>query len=69
MHITELSWGQVMKPEEIVSVGQKVRCVVTGVDLGKGRIKVSMKQVEKDPLLENMDTVLTEPNTEVRKPL
>lgn len=47
VHISELAWQRIEHPKDIVKVGQEVRCVVIGLD--KGRISLSMKQLERDP--------------------
>ena len=47
VHISELAWQRIEHPKDIVRVGQEVKCVVIGLD--KGRISLSMKQLEKDP--------------------
>lgn len=47
VHISELAWQRIEHPKDIVKVGQEVKAVVIGLD--KGRISLSMKQLEKDP--------------------
>lgn len=47
VHISELAWQRIDHPKDIVKVGQEVKAVVIGLD--KGRISLSMKQLEKDP--------------------
>ncbi len=47
VHISELAWQRIEHPKDIVRVGQEVKCIVIGLD--KGRISLSMKQLEKDP--------------------
>src|SRR3989344_1900888 len=47
VHISELAWQRIDHPKDIVKVGQEVKCMVIGLD--KGRISLSMKQLEKDP--------------------
>lgn len=50
VHVSELSWGQrVNHPREVVAVGQKLTLIVLGVDEGKQRLKLSLKQTEPDP--------------------
>lgn len=52
IHISELSWSRVERPDEAVSVGDVVRAKImeTGKDdKGKTRIGMSMKQAEGDP--------------------
>ncbi len=52
VHISELAWQRIDHPKDIVRVGQEVKCVVIGLD--KGRISLSMKQLEKDPWQDNV---------------
>lgn len=50
VHISELSWTQRVKhPRELLSVGQNVTLIVLGVDEGKQRLSLSLKQTEADP--------------------
>ena len=52
VHISELAWQRIEHPKDIVKVGQEVKCIVIGLD--KGRISLSMKQLEKDPWLDSI---------------
>ena len=52
VHISELAWQRIEHPKDIVRVGQEVNAVVIGLD--KGRISLSMKQLEKDPWLDSV---------------
>ena len=47
VHVSELSWGKVGDPSEIVKVGDKVK--VKALDLRSGKLSLSIKQAEKDP--------------------
>lgn len=47
VHISELSWEKVDKPEDVVSVGDEVKVEVIGVNDRK--LALSMKQAQKDP--------------------
>ncbi|KAK9903262.1 hypothetical protein WJX75_001096 [Coccomyxa subellipsoidea] len=58
IHITELSWDKVMTPEDVVQPGSLVHCKVIKVDKEKLHINLSLKQMESDPLLENLDGLL-----------
>ena len=49
VHITDLSWGRVNHPEEIVELDQKVQVVILDFDDDKKRIALGMKQLEKHP--------------------
>lgn len=52
VHISELAWQRIDHPKDIVKVGQEVKAAVIGLD--KGRISLSMKQLEKDPWQDNV---------------
>lgn len=47
VHVSELSWGKVEKPSDVVSEGEKV--VVKVIDIIGDRLSLSTKQAEKDP--------------------
>ncbi|MFP4037527.1 MAG: 30S ribosomal protein S1, partial [Desulfobacteraceae bacterium] len=53
VHISEMSWSRVDKPEQVVQTGDKVRVRVLGVEAGdradRPRISLSLKQMETDP--------------------
>jgi len=49
VHLTELSWKHVTKPQEIVSVGQEVDVKIISLDHDRRRIGLSMKALEQDP--------------------
>lgn len=52
VHISELAWQRIEHPKDIVKVGQEVKCLIIGLD--KGRISLSMKQLEKDPWIDSV---------------
>ena len=49
VHITELSWGHVNHPSEVVKVGDEVEVEVLDVDLNRERISLGLKQTQEDP--------------------
>lgn len=50
VHISELAWQRIENPKDIVKVGQKVTAKVISID--KGRVSLSIKQLQEDPWLE-----------------
>ncbi len=57
IHITDLSWGRVNHPEEIVQLDQKLQVVILDFDDDKKRIALGLKQLTPHPwdsLDENM---------------
>jgi small subunit ribosomal protein S1 len=52
VHVSEMAWGRrINHPQEVVSVGQKVRVTVQGIDRDNKRISLSMKSTAEDPWL------------------
>ena len=51
LHKSDMSWGRVNHPSEIVSVGDKVEVMVLSVDAEAGKISLGMKQKSPDPWL------------------
>ncbi len=49
VHITDLSWGRVNHPEEIVELDQKLNVVILDFDDEKKRIALGLKQLESHP--------------------
>jgi small subunit ribosomal protein S1 len=49
VHITDLSWGRVTHPSEIVELDQTVKVVVLDFDKEKKRISLGMKQLTPHP--------------------
>ena len=56
VHITDLSWGRINHPSEIVKLDEKIKVVVTDFDKEKKRISLSLKQLQPHPW-ENIDHV------------
>jgi small subunit ribosomal protein S1 len=49
-HISEFSWiKKVRKPEDMVSIGDEVECMILGYDLRAGRVSLGLKQVKTNP--------------------
>ena len=49
IHITDLSWGRVNHPEEIVALDQKINVVILDFDDQKKRIALGLKQLTAHP--------------------
>jgi len=49
IHITDLSWGRVNHPEEIVKLDQKLNVVILDFDDAKKRIALGLKQLTPHP--------------------
>ncbi len=49
LHITDISWGRISHPEEVLNLDQKVNVVVLDFDDEKKRISLGMKQLTPHP--------------------
>ena len=49
IHITDLSWGRVNNPEEVVALDQKLQVVILDFDETKKRIALGLKQLTAHP--------------------
>lgn len=49
VHITDLSWGRVTHPSEVVSLDQEVKVVILEFDTDKKRISLGIKQLTPHP--------------------
>jgi small subunit ribosomal protein S1 len=49
LHITDLSWGRVSHPSELVELDQKLNVVVLDYDKERQRISLGLKQLQSHP--------------------
>ncbi len=49
IHITDLSWGRISHPEEVVTLDEKINVVILDFDEDKKRIQLGLKQLSKHP--------------------
>lgn len=49
IHITDLSWGRISHPEEVVSLDEKIKVVILEFDQEKKRIALGLKQLTPHP--------------------
>lgn len=49
IHISEMSWGRISNPKEVLKEGQSVEVFVLDVDKEKGKISLSLKDADKNP--------------------
>ncbi len=57
LHITDISWGRISSPDEILKLDQKLNVVVLDFDDEKKRISLGLKQLESHPWEKMGDTV------------
>jgi small subunit ribosomal protein S1 len=51
VHVSELSWGRVDRPQDVLESGQPVEVYVINVDRSRGRVGLSLKRLQPDPWL------------------
>lgn len=49
LHVTDISWGRVSKPADVLTPGQEVSVKVLKFDREKGKVSVGIKQTLPDP--------------------
>lgn len=52
LHVSDLSWGRVGKPTDVLKPGQQVTAKILKFDRNKGKISLGIKQTLADPWLE-----------------
>lgn len=61
VHISEISWERVNNPSDYVKVGDQLEAKIISID--KDRLSLSMKQLKKDPWLDEVEAM--KPGTKV----
>ncbi|EXB87082.1 30S ribosomal protein S1 [Morus notabilis] len=64
VHVSEVSWDLVQDVRDILTEGNDIRVKVLTVDREKSRITLSIKQLEEDPLLETLDKVIPQEDSD-----
>lgn len=49
IHLSELSWGRISHPKEVVSIGEKIQVMVLNVDRERKRIGLSLRRLQPEP--------------------
>lgn len=49
LHITDMSWGRLSHPSEMVKLGEELQVMVIGIDRTSGKISLGVKQKSKNP--------------------
>ncbi|HOK95295.1 MAG TPA: 30S ribosomal protein S1 [Anaerohalosphaeraceae bacterium] len=49
LHISDLSWGRISHPSELVQLDQEIECMVIGVDRENEKISLGLKQKQPSP--------------------
>ena len=49
IHISELSWGRIQHPKDIVAVGDALRVAILDIDHERSRVALSLKRLQPNP--------------------
>ena len=49
LHITDMSWGRIKHPSEVINVGDEIQVKVLKYDQEKQRVSLGLKQLQQDP--------------------
>ena len=49
LHITDISWGRISHPSEVLHVGDELEVVIIGIDKDKERVSLGLKQKTRNP--------------------
>ncbi|MBX6351232.1 MAG: 30S ribosomal protein S1 [Clostridia bacterium] len=49
LHVSEMAWGRVNQPSDVVNVGDEIDVMILRLDPERGRISLGLKQVLPDP--------------------
>ena len=49
LHITDISWGRISHPSEVLTFGQEIEVVIIGIDKDKERVSLGLKQKTRNP--------------------
>ena len=54
LHVSELSWGRVGKPSDVLKIGDKIKVYILDIDREKKKLSLSLKKLMEDPWI-NVD--------------
>ena len=49
LHVSDIAWGRINKPADVLSLGQEIEAKVLKIDPEKRRISLGMKQLQPHP--------------------
>ncbi len=49
VHVTDVAWGRVKHPKDVLSVGQEIEVLIRDVDVEKQRVSIGYKQLQPKP--------------------
>jgi small subunit ribosomal protein S1 len=57
VHLSEISWERIQHPSEVLEVGNEVEVKVISIDHDRKRIGLSLRQLQDDPWLKNVENL------------
>ncbi len=64
VHVSELAWGRVQRPGDVLTVGQEVTVKVLDVKVKRKRVSLSIRQLAPDPIAQiEVDSIMVGPVT------
>jgi len=69
LHITDVSWGRINHPSEVLMIGQKLKVIILDVDKEKERVSLGLKQLQDNPweAIEEKYSIATEVSGKITK--
>ena len=55
LHITDISWGRIGRPAELLSIGQSIKAKIIRIEEGTKKISLGVKQLTEDPYTKAID--------------
>ncbi|MDB4349874.1 30S ribosomal protein S1 [Omnitrophica bacterium] len=52
LHITDMSWGRISHPSEVLAIGDKIEVMILGVDRDSVKVSLGLKQKTPNPWLD-----------------
>lgn len=49
LHVSDMAWRRIEKPEEMLSIGQKISAEIIKLNPETGKVSISMKALQEDP--------------------
>jgi small subunit ribosomal protein S1 len=49
LHVSDISWSRVNKPEDVLSVGQQIKVRILKIDPGTKKLSLGLKQLQPEP--------------------
>ena len=66
LHITDMSWGRINHPSDILKVGDQIEVKILKFDQDKERVSLGLKQIQPDPWENVEERYLSDPSGTAR---